>query len=158
MIDYSSIQSTLNLLDNEYGRASSADLMALYSKLAVLEFSGWIEESFDTLCKDYIANCVAMPDNQQRIDGIIRKVYGFSYDTNVYPMMCSVLGINNWENVLDSFPSTDYSNMISVLSNYTTIRNQAAHKNSIPGITPIFNAPSTVISDYNRLKPAVVYL
>ena len=158
MIDYTSIQSTLTLLDTEYGRASSVDLMALYSKLAVLEFAGWIEESFDTLCNDYIANCITEADNQRRINAIIKHVYGFTYDTNVYPMMCSVLGINNWENILDAFPAADFNNMTAVLGSYTSIRNQAAHKNSIPGVATTFNAPSVTIADYNRMKPAMVYL
>jgi len=30
-------------------------------------------------------------------------------------MMCSVLGVNNWENILDAFPIADLSNMNAVL-------------------------------------------
>lgn len=33
-------------------------------------------------------------------------------------MMCSVLGVNNWENILDAFPIADLSNMNAVLNSY----------------------------------------
>lgn len=158
MVDYSSIFNTLSLLDIEYGRATGVALPLLFSKLAVIEFCGWIEESFDTLCRDYISSCIVNVDNQNKIESAIKKNYGFSYDMNVYPMMCRVFGINNLENILDSFPPVHYNNMVSLLATYTNQRNRAAHVNTIIGVTPAYLAPSAVISDYNKIKPAFQYL
>lgn len=158
MIDYTTIYNTLSLLDKEYVSSSGVDLPLLYSKLAVLEFSGWIEVSFDSLCSDYINNHIVNIDNQKRIGKIINHNYGFTYDQNVFPMMCSVLGINNWENILDAFPPTDLLNLKAVLSNYKTERDRAAHNNTVPGVTPAYLSPSLVIADYNRMKPAIQFM
>lgn len=158
MINFSSILNTLNLLDREYGAAIGVDLPQLYSKLAVLEFTGWIEVSFDTLCADYINGHVVDSGNQTKIRQIVSNNYGFKFDTNIFPMMCSVLGINNWENILDAFPTADLFNMKAVLGNYKAERDRAAHNNTISGVTPSFRTPSTVIVDYNKLKPAFQYL
>ena len=133
-------------------------MQLLYSKLAVLEFCGWIEVSFDTLWLDYVANNLIVQDNINRIKRIINKNYGFAYDNNIYPMMCSVLGVNNWENILDAFPIADFSNMNAVLSSYITSRNSAAHTNTLLGVTPTFLTPSVVKTDFNKVKPAFQYL
>lgn len=73
-------------------------------------------------------------------------------------MMCSVLGVNNWENILDAFPIADLSNMNAVLNSYITSRNSAAHTNTLPGVPPTFLTPSVVKSDFNKFKPAFQYL
>lgn len=158
VIDFAIISSTLTRLDTEYTGATDANMQLLYSKLAVLEFCGWIEVSFDTLWHDYVANKLAFQDNINRIKKIIKKNYGFDYDKNIYPIMCSVLGVNNWENILDAFPVADFSNMSSILSSYTNVRNTAAHTNTQSGVTPTYTAPSTVKADYIKLKPAFQYL
>ena len=72
--------------------------------------------------------------------------------------MCSVLGIDNWENVLDSFPAAALLIMKAILNNYKTERDRATHNNTIPGVTQAYWAPSTVIMDYNKMKPAFQYL
>ena len=103
MVDYTTIHNTLSLLDSEYGRAVGMDLPLLFSKLAVIEFCGWIEESFDRLCKDYVSSWIVDSQNKTKIESIIKKNHGFHYDSNVFPLMCSVFGINNWENIIDGF-------------------------------------------------------
>ncbi len=158
VIDFTTINNTLTQLDGVYSSTVDADLLQLYSKLAVLELSGWIEVSFDTLCLDYVNRKIVFSANQTKIMQIVKKHYGYSYDTNIYPMMCSVLGINNWENILDSFPTADFVNLKSILGTYKTLRDPAAHTNTVAGVTPTFRAPSTVMVDFNQIKPAFQYL
>ena len=158
MIDYTTINITLTLLDAQYMGTVDVNMQTLYSKLAVLEFCGWLEVSFDTLWHDYVDRNLAVPDNVTRIKKIIKKNYGFAYNDNIYPLMCSVLGVNNWENILDAFPTADFANMNAVLNSYISIRNSAAHTNTTPGVTPSFMAPSSVMYDYNKVKPAFQYL
>lgn len=145
-------------LDSEYSTTVDVNMQLLYSKLAVLEFSGWIEVSMDTVCKDYISRKIVLSDNINRINKIVDKHYGFSYDDNVYPMMCSVLGINNWENILDTFSTLDKSNFLAVLGTYKNLRNRAAHTNTVHGVTPTFMTPSAVIVDFGKIKPAFQHL
>ena len=54
MIDYISIQSTLNRLDAEYNTTTDIQLPILYSKLAVLELCGWIETNIDNILYEYV--------------------------------------------------------------------------------------------------------
>lgn len=158
MIDFATINNTLTQLDGVYTSTTDTNLLQLYSKLAVLELSGWIEVSFDTLCQDYVNRRIVIPDNQNRIMQIVTKHYGYSYESNIYPMMCSVLGINNWENVLDGFPTVDFINFKSILGTYKRLRDPAAHTNTVAGVTPTFRAPSAVMVDFNQIKPAFQYL
>lgn len=158
MIDFATINNTLTQLDGVYTSTTDANMLQLYSKLAVLELSGWIEVSFDTLCQDYVNRKIVLADNQNKIMQIVKKHYGYSYESNIYPMMCSVLGIDNWENVLDSFPIADYINLKSILGTYKTLRDPAAHTNTVAGVTPTFRAPSTVMVDFNQIKLAFQYL
>ena len=158
VIDFTTISNTLTKLDAEYTSTADSNMQLLYSKLAVLEFCGWIEVSFDTLWLDYVANNLLVQDNIDRIKQIIKKNYGFAYDSNIYPMMCSVLGVNNWENILDTFPVADFSNLNAILGSYIRSRNSAAHTNTLLGVTPTYLTPSVVKADYNRVKPAFQYL
>lgn len=158
VIDYITINNTLTLLDNSFNSTTDVNLLSLYSKLAVLEFSGWIEVSFDTLCTDYVNRKIVEAANKNKILQIVNKHYGYSYDKDIFPIMCSVIGINNWENILDSFPSVSFSNMTSILGTYKSLRDSAAHTNTRSGITPTFRAPSTVIVDFGHIKPAFQYL
>lgn len=158
MIDFITISSTLTQLDGVYSGTTDANLQLLYSKLAVLELSGWIEVSFDTLCQDYVSRKIVYPSNQRKIMELVKKHYGYSYDTNVYPMMCSVLGINNWENILDSFPPAPLNQLISILGLYKGLRDPAAHTNTVTGVTPTFRAPSSVLVDFAQIKPGFQYL
>ena len=123
-------------------------------KVERIRTEGWIEVSFDTLCINHVVNT----DNYNRIMSIVNHHYGYNYDKNVFPIMCSVLGIDNWENVLDSFPAAALLIMKAILNNYKTERDRATHNNTIPGVTQAYWAPSTVIMDYNKMKPAFQYL
>lgn len=158
MIDFTTINNTLTQLDGAYSSTTDANMLQLYSKLAILELSGWIEVSFDTLCQDYVNRKIVFTANQVKIMQIVKKHYGYSYESNIYPMMCSVLGINNWENILYSFPTADLINLKSILGTYKTLRDPAAHTNTVVGVTPTFRAPSTVIVDFNQIKPSFQYL
>lgn len=158
MIDFSTISNTLTLLDGQYSSSTDAAMQQLYSKLAVLELSGWIEVSFDTLCLDYVNRKIFEPSNRSKISAIIGKHYGFSFDSNIYPMMCSVLGIDTWENILDSFPPVAFSQLTTLLGAYKRLRDPAAHTNTVSGVTQTFRTPSAVMVDYTQIKPAFQYL
>lgn len=158
VIDYTTISHTLSLLDGQYSSTTDSNLLQLFSKLAVMELSGWIEVSFDTLCSDYVNRKIIETGNKDKIIKIIKKHYGFSYGDNVYPMMCSVIGINNWENILDVFPTVAFNQMKSILGLYKGFRDSAAHTNTVSGVTPTFRSPSAVLADFGQIKPAFLYL
>ena len=155
MIDYISIQNTLNRLDAEYNKPGTDILLSiLYSKLAVLELCGWIEVSIDNLLIDYVDKTILKEENKKQIKEIIGKNYGFKYKENLFPLFCSVLGINNVENIIDVIPDANLVQLKALLGNYSKERNDAAHTDTLAGTTRSYTAPSSVLHDYNLIKPA----
>ena len=155
MIDKTDILQTIKRLDQEYNNhIEDPDLPIFYSKLAVLEFSGWIEQSFDTIMYEYLDLHIVNEDSKNIFKSFIKGNYGFRYETNIYKTFSIVLGANNWENILDSIPFSDIQNFKDILHQYCRIRNSAAHT-SIKGSTATYIAPSQVIVDFNRFLPAI---
>lgn len=155
MIDYLSIKNTLVHLDSEFTSSTDAQMPILLSKLGVLELCGWIETSVDIMLYEYVSSHVIDNDCKKGIEKIINKNYGFHYDKNMFPLFCSVLGINNLENILDVISPTDFFNLKSITEIYTTERNKAAHTDTPIGTTRSYKAPSNVLNDFNLIKPAI---
>lgn len=155
MVDYIEIINTLNKLDSEYSASSDLQMTILYSKLSVIELCGWIEVSIDEILTNYIDSHIIDVSLVNDIKRIIKRNYGFKYDNNIFPLLCSVLGINNVENMLDSIPLAQFVQFKCIVENYSVVRNIAAHTDTPLGTTRTFYAPSQVIGDYAKIKPFV---
>lgn len=155
MVDYVSIDTTLNKLDGLYNASSDTQMMVLYSKLSVLELCGWIETSIDIILNDYVNLHIVNKDNKDKIQNIINTTYGFTFDNHLFPLFSSVIGINNLENVLDLIAPTDLLNLMSITKTYSKMRNTAAHTDTPNGTTRTYNSPSIVLNDYMKIKGAI---
>ena len=155
MVDFVSIDTTLNKLDGLYYASSDTQMNILYSKLSVLELCGWIEISVDTILNEYVDSHILNIDNCKKIRKIINNTYGFDYEKHLFPLFSSVIGINNLENILDVITPTDLSNLISLTNTYSVIRNKAAHTDTPNGTTRTYNSPSIVLNDYRKIKGAI---
>ena len=157
MIDYTKIESTLNLLSLEYDKAlcdENQQMPILFSKLAILELCGWIEVSVDKVLCDYVDNNVTKEENRKFIKKTIDRNYGFKFDTHLQPLFCSVFGIKNCETIFGSLSEQEMASMKTTLGVCAEKRNIAAHKYTEVGITLTYSAPSEVKSYYQQLKPA----
>lgn len=159
MIDYISIKNTLELLEQEYNSALNNDksdqqMPILFSKLAILELCGWIEVSIDNVLYEYVNNNVSKEENKKIIKERINVNYGFKFKSNLQPLFCSVFGIKNYETIIGTLSEQELANMQTTLGNLAKTRDFAAHNNTETGMTPRYNAPSQIISDYKNLKPA----
>ena len=158
MLDFTTIENTLNRLDREYNASiTDSQLTLFYAKLSVIEFCGWIEDSIDELLHNYINAHILEAQNKTLIKRHIKKNNSFSYEDKIFPLISSVLGINIWENILDTFPSADFAHFTSILTSYSPARNEVAHTYT-KGMTPHYLAPSRVLGDYTNFKPAMQYL
>lgn len=155
MINFTDIENTLKRLEREYSSCSDIQLPVLYSKLSVLELCGWIELGVDTILYEYVDNKILDSDCKKRIKKIINKTHGFHYDDNLFPLFCSVLGINNLENIIDTIPSLNFQNLKAITNAYTNERNMAAHTDTPLGTTRTYKAPSQVLNDFNLIKPGI---
>ena len=66
-----------------------------------------------------------------------------------------VIGANNLENILDELTPVDRGNLESILAAYHKEQNEAAHKNTIIGVTRNFKSPSQVLTDFNKIESAI---
>lgn len=155
MIDYVSIKNTLDLLEREYNSSTDLQLPILYSKLSVLELCGWIEVSIDVILHEYVDSHLQDAKYIKEIKRIIKKTNGFDFMSNLFPLFCSVLGVENVENILKCVSPTDFHNLESITHNYTEERNKAAHTDTPVGTTRSYKAPSDVVHDFSLIKPAI---
>lgn len=158
MVDYTTIRTILQKIEGEYNNymvSSDVHMPQLLSKLAMMEFSGWIEVSIDEILHNYLDNHIVDPNGRTIINKFIKDIHGFSFDNHIYKIFSLVIGANNWENVLDTLSSTDRNNLESITTTYYNQRNNAAHRNTIIGVTPSYNAPSQVLLDFNKIESAI---
>lgn len=128
----------------------------LDSKLAIIEFCGWIEQTFDEILVDYCANKLIKSDylifHQQKI---IEPNYGFHYEKNFRGMILKTIGINNLESIEDCLEnySAFLSTFKSILGTFTVSRNKAAHTYTPRGALPSYDTPSIVLNNTNLITP-----
>lgn len=154
MINSTDIQNNLTRLEALYSGTTDVQLMQFYSKLAMIEFCGWIEDSIDVILADYLDNHIVGTPFRTEINKIIRNNYGFGYEKNLFKIFCTVVGSNNWENIMDSLPPVESQNFENITNNYSPLRNSVAHTHT-SGTTPTYTAPSVILADFSNLLTAM---
>tara|TARA_B110000027_G_C15947809_1_gene224204 strand:+ start:31 stop:528 length:498 start_codon:yes stop_codon:yes gene_type:complete len=152
MIAKSYIKSTLQELDILYNSASSQKKAIYFSKLAVIELCGWIEETLDEIIIKHGNRNLKAPENKEYCKiRIVNPNYGFQYNNNIRPMLISLLGLIQIEKLEFELEKTAQITLLkSSLGNLKSTRNEAAHTH-LKGITRSYNAPSRTIGDFNRI-------
>lgn len=149
MISKSKIRMNLLWLNRCYNQASTPQASLMYSKLAILELCGWIEESMDDLVMRCGKRCVKSVDLQEIIQKkVIRPNSGFSYDDHFKKMLAQVIGLIQLEKIEKQSNSQIIQNFKAVLNNLKSPRNVVAHT-YISGRTPSINAPSYTLQQFN---------
>ncbi len=85
----------------------------------------------------------------------MKKINGFSYENHIYHIFSLVIGVNHWENVLAKVAPQDRDYLESITKSYSEERNRAAHVHTIAGVTTSYRAPSQVLADFFKIKPAI---
>lgn len=152
MIAKSYIESTLKELDKLYNDASSQKKAIYFSKLAVIELCGWIEETVDDIVLRHSNRKLKNIDNKKYyIDKVIKNNYGFQYLQNIRPMLINLIGLIGVEKLENELEKTAQITLLkNNLGNLKVSRNEAAHTH-LKGITRTYNAPSKTIGDFNRI-------
>ncbi|GAA4244807.1 hypothetical protein [Winogradskyella damuponensis] len=153
MIAKSYIKSTLIELDKLYNSASSQKKAIYFSKLAVIELCGWIEETLDDIIIKHGNRNLKSVDNKNYCKNkIVNPNYGFQYNNNIRPMLISLLGLIQVEKLeLELEKTAQITLLKSNLGNLKSTRNEAAHTH-LKGVTRIYNAPSRTLGDFNRIS------
>ena len=156
MIVKKHIEKDLTRLHNLYSESltgKTPDVPIYYSKLAVLELTGWLEESFDDIALRAIKGHVAPGKFQNLVDVAIKNNHGFSYDNNFLAMLSKLIGLAKCEQ-LDRYLDSDatLSVLRSELESLLQQRRTAAHVNLASTTIP-FDSPSVSLGRLKRLFP-----
>ncbi len=151
MIDNTKIEETLNSLVSAYDEDDAdTNLKILYSKLALLEFCGWIEESLDDIIKSYLTRKSIDGHYLSYIEGVVSSNYGFEYNKNVRPMFCNTVGICGWKTIEGEIESEQLK---MILNDMSSKRNKATHTHTV---TQTYDSPTVIRNNYRKVKPIVI--
>ncbi|AIN74105.1 endoribonuclease [Flavobacterium psychrophilum FPG3] len=146
------IESTLQELDKLYNQASSQKKAIYFSKLAIIELCGWIEETVDEIVLRHCNRKLKNVENKNYCkEKIIKNNYGFQYLQNIRPMLINLIGLIGVEKLEIELEKTAQITLLkNSLGNLKVSRNEAAHTH-LKGITRTYNAPSRTLGDFNRI-------
>jgi len=142
------IQNNLIQIENLYTKSTSTQHAMFYSKLAVLELCGWIEESMDEILRSLARRHLKDPSNLQLVENsIIRRTYGFEYNKHFRSMLMQVLGIISLERLEHKLDPVKFQLMESTLETLKACRDIQAHTH-LRGSTRRLDAPSVTKSRF----------
>lgn len=151
MIAQSYITSNLKAINRSYLKASSQRESLFFSKLAILELCGWIEESMDDVIMRCAIRHLKEPANRQYCrKEFVERTYGFDYHNNFRFMLVRLLGLINVESIEARVDRHKLDSMTAALSSLKVQRNTEAHTH-LKGITHTINAPSVTIAQFQPL-------
>jgi len=151
MIARSYIESNLKQLDKLYLNAVTPKSKLYYSKLAMLELCGWIEESMDDIVQKSANRLLRSQASKNYITNtIINPTYGFEYKKHFMKMLSYVVGLINVEKLEDKLDPLKKARLESALGTLKVARNREAHTH-LKGVTRQVDAPSITISLFNHV-------
>ncbi len=150
MINKTEIQSNLTQLDNLYKRARTPKKSSFYSKLAILELCGWIEESMDDIIRGYTNKHLKEQKNLKFVEALIGQTHSFIYKANFKNMLIQIIGIVNVEKLEQVFDERKFTQMTSSLGVLKQRRDDQAHTH-IKDTTPTIDAPSVTKNRFQNV-------
>ncbi|PYS89896.1 MAG: hypothetical protein DMF64_16500 [Acidobacteria bacterium] len=142
MIAKSYILRDLTTIGFLYRQSTSIKRGLFYSKLAILELCGWIEESMDDIILTCANRHLKNPANLKLVEkSIIGRTYGFEYEKHFRNMLIQLIGTINLERIEYNFDPVKFQVLKAQLNALKAIRDTEAHTH-LKGITKRLDAPS----------------
>ncbi len=153
MIVQGYIQTSLKQLEKLYDSHQSLRKDIYYSKIALIELCGWVEDSLDHLIRFSVVNKLRTSDYKKILTRIIKRNHGFDYDNNFRPMLIQVVGILKAESIENKVNRNgDIDKLRAHLSYLKELRNKNAHT-FIKSNTNNIPSPSVSLSYFNDIFP-----
>jgi len=151
MIAKKDIVRNLTLIDKLFRNCKNSRREQLYSKLAILELCGWIEESMDDIVRTYAYRHLLIQRNRDFVNGsVIQRTHGFDYKNNFRRMLIQILGIVELEKFEQSLDPQNFAKMEAALDTLKTCRDAKAHTYTT-GTTQRLDAPSATIGRFEEV-------
>ncbi|WP_286797298.1 hypothetical protein [Psychrobacter sp. UBA6291] len=145
------IENNLKQLNKLYFDTNSHKRKLYYSKLAILELCGWIEESMDNIiemCANRLLKLQATKTHVKK--QIIDRNYGFEYKNHFIKMLSSVIGFMNIERLEKKLDASKNALLLSALGTLKNIRNAEAHTH-LKGVTRHVDSPSITLKLFSQV-------
>jgi hypothetical protein len=150
------LEANLRRLDRLYRDARTTKDALFFSKLAVLELCGWIEESMDDVVLRCSMRCLRDPSNRRQVkDSVVKKTYGFEYHKHFREMLTRLIGLVEVEKLERRLDATKHARLKSTLGSLAGARNAEAHTH-LKGVTRVINAPSVTIGHFSDVYDGLV--
>jgi hypothetical protein len=151
MVPKTYILQNLNLLLSKYNKSRTLKDKLFYSKLAVLELSGWTEEVIDNIVLNFARKNIKSVANLKIYEKeIVKRTYGFKYDKDIKKLLVNLVGIINLEKIESQMDSNKQANLSASLTALKQARDSEAHTH-IKGVTRVIMSPSVTLTYFNPL-------
>lgn len=147
MVSKGSITKNLNRLERLYNKSKTPKEGLFYSKLAMLEFCGWIEESMDDIINRCALKNLRKLSNRDYVGKVIRRTSGFEYHAHFRMMLITLLGIIHIEKLEIRVDPVKFQRLKSTLGSLKGPRDIQAHTH-LKGVTMTLDAPSVTKSRF----------
>lgn len=158
MIHSRRIRTTLDFLDGEYNAHllhRDTEIPVLYAKMAILEYCGWLELTFDEIARNCVRRKLRTVASRKILETQIDRTHGFTYQHNVVPLLAYGLGTVKLLQVERKLEATgELQALKSHLGAINQSRREAAHTFT-SGRTSRFDAPSKTIVSLNTIEPTL---
>lgn len=155
MISVDKIEKTLEWLEECYDRSKNADIeeSKIYSKIAILELSGWVEESMDDIIWNLADKKLDSNKAKKRLKKTISNVNSFTYEKHFSEMLRKAIGVINKEAIEKKIRDRTDGTLIkfeNALKKLYSERNPLAHTFS-QGKQEYIDSPSMVKKYYEDI-------
>ena len=142
MIAKSSILQNIKNLDALYSKATSQKKSLFYAKLAILELSGWIEESMDDIVLRFATKHLKEIPNQDFVrKEVVGRTNSFTYERHFRPRLVKLVGIVRIERLESKIDQVKFQQLKQSLTALKYARDTEAHTH-LKGTTRRLDAPS----------------
>ena len=154
------IKNTLIDLQALYDSHSAMNQKIYFSKLAILELSGWLEAVEDEIIKGYASSKLIEHSSRAEIDQMILGNNGFSYTKHLKPMIIKLVGFRGIETLENNLKNVgDLQILVSQLNSVWGLRIILAHTSTvITGVTQTYQTPSCMSTNLISLHPILTRL
>lgn len=148
MIVKSYIEKSLGQFESRHIRYASVQEGLYYSKLAILELSGWVEITMDDIVLRLGKRLIQNSGHFKYLsDRVIRRTHSFEYETHFRRMLETIIGLLGVEWMEKRVNPNLFQPMVGALTSLKHSRDEQAHQ-YIKGTTHNIDAPSLTKSRF----------
>lgn len=148
------IQKTLNDMDKFYNQTTDPNLQKYYSKLALLELCGWIEQAIDDIVLRCAKRCLTNNNHIKLVQQEVKNTSQFDYENNFRKLLVLTIVLMNFEKLEKSVNPVSLAILKPKLDSLKRLRNSHAHTH-IENCTQILNSPSVTKRDFTDIFNAL---